>query len=359
MAGHARHAAFEAAILADRDNVEEYLVYADWLIARGDPRGELIVAQYRSDDPMGGNAMLMRDEILAKHPELVPPLNRHRRTLRWRLGFLDRVKIEDTEPDDLDTLFGHPSAALLRTLSLDAAFPNMPAAIARLGESQRPTLETLEITRSGATAPTVAELEAMMRDERALDDRLFAQVPRLKTLTFRGSGAFNTCQHEGLTTLNLRNPAPFNCERWLLPTLTTLSSGWTSAIWESDLPSLRNLDLRSAPHDPFEHSGFRSLLPRLETLHVHLSWLDEDPFAACARLEGAADLIGHLQRLDVSYTLLENLNGGGEEARLIQRLDALKPSIGFQDRKVYYRHTPGAHISANNFPPRPPVPPRR
>ncbi|MBA3538368.1 MAG: TIGR02996 domain-containing protein, partial [Deltaproteobacteria bacterium] len=37
----------EAAILADPDDTAAYLVYADWLQSRGDPRGELIVLQHQ------------------------------------------------------------------------------------------------------------------------------------------------------------------------------------------------------------------------------------------------------------------------------------------------------------------------
>jgi uncharacterized protein (TIGR02996 family) len=36
---------FEAAIIADTDDVGAYTVYADWLLERGDPRGELITVQ--------------------------------------------------------------------------------------------------------------------------------------------------------------------------------------------------------------------------------------------------------------------------------------------------------------------------
>src|SRR5687767_9294959 len=41
----ARNRELEAAIAADRDSDAPYLVYADWLQERGDPRGELIAVQ--------------------------------------------------------------------------------------------------------------------------------------------------------------------------------------------------------------------------------------------------------------------------------------------------------------------------
>lgn len=45
-AEEARHPELEAAITADPDAEEAYLVYADWLQGRGDPRGELICVQH-------------------------------------------------------------------------------------------------------------------------------------------------------------------------------------------------------------------------------------------------------------------------------------------------------------------------
>jgi uncharacterized protein (TIGR02996 family) len=42
----AREASFEQALVDDPEQVEGYLVYADWLQARGEPRGELIAVQH-------------------------------------------------------------------------------------------------------------------------------------------------------------------------------------------------------------------------------------------------------------------------------------------------------------------------
>src|SRR5688500_18514450 len=41
-----RNLALEEAIAQDPDDEEAYLVYADWLAERGDPRGELIAVQH-------------------------------------------------------------------------------------------------------------------------------------------------------------------------------------------------------------------------------------------------------------------------------------------------------------------------
>src|SRR5688572_15486077 len=45
-AGGGANAELEAAIAADPDQPEPYLVYADWLQSQDDPRGELIVVQH-------------------------------------------------------------------------------------------------------------------------------------------------------------------------------------------------------------------------------------------------------------------------------------------------------------------------
>lgn len=60
------------AIVEDPDDIGPRLVYADWLMERGDPRGEFIVAQCRADDeslePGERTEWTVRaEELLAKH----------------------------------------------------------------------------------------------------------------------------------------------------------------------------------------------------------------------------------------------------------------------------------------------------
>ncbi len=85
-----RAASLRARIIAYPDDEATFLVYADALLARGEPRGELIAIDAALDRaPIGGRAALRRAraELVAQHPVLVPPPI-HDVTLRWRLGFV-------------------------------------------------------------------------------------------------------------------------------------------------------------------------------------------------------------------------------------------------------------------------------
>ena len=53
-------AELEAAILENPDDDAPYLVYADWLMASGDPRGELIVMQHDADEAEGNRKKALR-----------------------------------------------------------------------------------------------------------------------------------------------------------------------------------------------------------------------------------------------------------------------------------------------------------
>jgi uncharacterized protein (TIGR02996 family) len=105
--------------LVSFDDPEPFLVYADWLQQRGDPRGELIVAHHRK------NAKLA-SALLKEHGDvLIPPRLNKRGTIKveWRFGFISSVCIGAIDEMDelLVTLFEHPSAMLMRELVLDGA----------------------------------------------------------------------------------------------------------------------------------------------------------------------------------------------------------------------------------------------
>jgi uncharacterized protein (TIGR02996 family) len=106
----------EATLRANPHDRDAYLVYADWLQSRGDPRGELIVQMVNGLDPM---------PLLKKHKKLlygslinriVPPHDKP--PFIWRNGFIQRVELEREEKyrpisPVLQALLAHPSSALL------------------------------------------------------------------------------------------------------------------------------------------------------------------------------------------------------------------------------------------------------
>jgi len=150
----------EAAILADPDNADAYLVYADWLQAQGDPRGELIVLQHRGEtdaatalldehaehfwgDVVEDQDMLVRNQYCKLGP-----------TTAWRWGFLHAIWIGRTSPDGthidgvLAKLLEHPSARFVRELTAGIASyeDNSYMGVAQvLGERSLPTLRALTI----------------------------------------------------------------------------------------------------------------------------------------------------------------------------------------------------------------------
>jgi uncharacterized protein (TIGR02996 family) len=130
-----------AAILANRDDVDLYLVYADELQRAGDPRGELIVMQNRIqavDDSKKRHALQRTcDDWIARH-DLLGPLRAFGRSVferhaevTWRFGFIRCLEIgwgpkatgetPATARDTLAAILQHPSSAFLTYLVLGPA----------------------------------------------------------------------------------------------------------------------------------------------------------------------------------------------------------------------------------------------
>jgi uncharacterized protein (TIGR02996 family) len=112
-----RNPELEARLACDPEDVDAYLVYADWLSERGDPRGDLIVLQDR---------IQRADDVLAKHrAAFLGPLERVPKkawTIEWDRGFVRKLRLElKAEPEGWATivpeLLAHPSFALLRSFS--------------------------------------------------------------------------------------------------------------------------------------------------------------------------------------------------------------------------------------------------
>lgn len=143
----------EAVAMADPDNREARLIYADWLQGQGDPRGELIAVQLALGTASGTQrTQLQREEtrILRDHNERLVPAriqqamddqerrrprdsNRWSRgvwergctTIHWDGGFITRARIarereegESSVEELLGDLLDHPSGRLLRELEI-------------------------------------------------------------------------------------------------------------------------------------------------------------------------------------------------------------------------------------------------
>lgn len=194
-AREARNESLEAAIAADPDAVEPYLVYADWLQSQGDPRGELIAVQAKLGSAKGREKaeLLIREEELlsenAKH--FFGPLSRHttsRHThLDWHCGF-----VRGMNGDGLGTKAGeflaHRSAAFLRDLrDLDPLPPAPPALLETFDASQGPLPEILAAPRLHALAIGWAEIVTEWAHPRLERLRLRNAVPEVLQALARGS----------------------------------------------------------------------------------------------------------------------------------------------------------------------------
>ena len=235
----------ETAILADRDDAALYLVLADELQERGDPRGELVVMQNQiqsTDDPKARHALQRQcDEWIARH-DLLGPLRDFGRSVfgrhaevTWRYGFIRCLEIgwgpkagdtPETARRTLEAILRHPSSRFitllvlgpapgtrdemdmqclvdaiaetgcpkaLRSLHLGKLCDWPPAqtstgdlshASAALGRLQKLTLEAGTVTIGELALPELVELRIMCisLDDRAIEELCAIRCPKLRTL---------------------------------------------------------------------------------------------------------------------------------------------------------------------------------
>lgn len=274
----------ETEILARPDDDEPYLVYADWLQQRSDPRGELITLHARltnEPDGPGRRALLAAERALYEAHEgyLMPSLlgrlvdqpkrktdkPLHRCEAEWHLGFLRAVRIArkaDSQPTLLEVvseLATHPSARFLRGVAIGTSEKekaDLNALVAPLAASSWPLLEELTL---GDFGPNELDIAASSIGS---TDSLFGKLPTLKRLVLRGWLRFDRqLKHAGLRSLSVvaENPTQktfANLASAKLPALEelTLSAAeieLSAASLErlfkrDDLPMLRRLRIENA-----------------------------------------------------------------------------------------------------------------
>jgi uncharacterized protein (TIGR02996 family) len=327
----------EKAIAADPDSTQPYLVYADWLQAHGDPRGELIVVQHdlhgapaakREELEARARALIQRHSVHLLG-ELAPLADGDAGDLEWRLGFLRAARIRNAEEDLVRGFLGHRSALALRRLALggrDEARDLEPAiSVLCERDGARPPLLELAIGPEAEPADELDEYERMV--EGAVPSigslsPLWRVYPGLSCLRVRGADAtFGAISAPELTTLELDLAiSPTNVlelGRAKLPKIERLEiafrngsvQGEESAFdWILRLGRLRDLAFRSAFHtNPFVAKLAASpVAERLVSLDLSDGSLDD---AGAAPLL-AAGSFPKLERLDLSRNVL-----GGAVAR--------------------------------------------
>ena len=340
------------------DQVESYLVYADWLSGRGSPRGELAVLQHALETRP--SPQLRRVELAlraANRDLLVGDLARFGPQLRvgWRLGWIERAVLtlgrsrrgdaSAVLDEALAELLAHPSAAFLRHLALEDVASTRPvyqAALDRLAEAGGPpTLATLRI---GCEAPlgrglfdysevepaVIGTLEPLsrahprLRDVELCGDAILlgeAVFPELRRLSIR-------CQRMSPALIDLVRPQRFpELEQLELAVGASGGAEQSAALLaavarlleDTGWPDLRRLALRqlSSPAPAIAALCRSQLLGRLT--HVSFAGCELDD-AAIAALVGAGEQLAHLERLE----LVSSRGAVGASEQLLEPMHPLR-----------------------------------
>jgi uncharacterized protein (TIGR02996 family) len=257
------HLGLEAEILAARDAIDPHLVYADWLLGKSDPRGELIVAQHQlAERPGDKKRQQAAARILADHADYLMPAglaaSRHAES-SWHLGYLDRVRLARrtarTTPLDavLGELLAHPSARFVRGLVLgplgdDGPYKYGPL-VAAICAAPPPLLAELVI---GDFTPRDTTLQFTHIGNAS---PLLAKLPKLRTLVLRGGTLSFTAalRHATLESLTIDT--------------SSLATAFTK-LARATLPALRTLELAAPDLSPTttELAHLLAQLPRLRRL---------------------------------------------------------------------------------------------
>lgn len=321
----------EASIREAPEDREVYLVYADWLSERNDPRGELSICQANADrDPA---ARSRAQELLRLHRRyflgafgaedaMVEPVD-----LTWRLGWVESMDFTTVDRDSLLGAMRLPSTKFLRSLRIrrlgydDAEMSVMWSTLIEAGS--RPTLRDLSLgreddqiswMRTGAVPVTLPQLYPNLESLKlraggiSLDAKSLA-LPKLKSLVVESGGLapettraivractsgslpaltrlelwFGSRHYGGTTTIG--DVLPLLATR--MPKLTDLglmNSEIADDIAKAlkDAPLLRtvkNLDLSMGVltgAGAASLAAAKSSLPLLETLNVSENYLSED-----------------------------------------------------------------------------------
>jgi uncharacterized protein (TIGR02996 family) len=268
-----RTKALEQAIEADLDDVDAFLVYADWIQTLGDPRGGLIVAQ------AGGDRSAAQAYLADRAALFLGPLAEHTGydgallDLAWHCGFIRRAKLTarnlwQAAPEKVfEQLLEHSSTRWLTELAIDVS------------------------DRQGGNNDTWAI-------QPVVDVLCTHYLPYVRTLAIGSIG------HVRLT----------DEDNYIYPNEPT----WHAAlgfVWRST-PAVRRLVLRG---DPGPIGAIA--LPALERLELEPTTLTGDAIAALT----IAD-VPRLERLDVRFREVPYLPAATraiEQRERVERLDRL------------------------------------
>jgi uncharacterized protein (TIGR02996 family) len=317
----------EAQIHANPDDPGPYLVYADWLQHRGDPRGDLITIQHQlAESPTDRAKRTAEKKVLDEfggyfHPKALAELlalpkrgePSARTEVTWRTGFYERIRIarpSDRYPElapALTEALAHPSAGFLRSIVLGPLGTSkyLYAPLLAVIQKAKPALleelvigdftderNELAYSSAGNLCPVINALPALTR----------LRV-RAGTVRFESQLKHPVLRELAIETVDLPDPMREKLFAARLPALETLELDAPKADWLSVLqrspnafPALRRLTLRHTRRtgELLESLLHSPLLARLQVLE-----LTDGDLTDAAMLSVQADRIAHLRRLDL------------------------------------------------------------
>lgn len=327
-----RNQALEAQIARDLDAAPAFLVYADWLQAEGDPRGELVMLQHALATAPDDTRKAREAELLAL-PDHLGDVDPELATFGWRWGFVDRVSILN-ERDWMDSsydvlplvrrIFEAPVAAFVRELRLGVIrwmenaedVPRVLEEVGRLGGARHVRRLVLGDMKDNdcdlahhpigpidAITTYFHDLEVLSLWGTEMDLSSPLALPRLKELTVE------TCALERQTGAAIVNGA--------LPALERLTLWFGSRNYGGDctaadltrlldgkaFPKLKHLGLMNAEFsdDLCAALAQAPIVDQLESLDLSLGTMSD---AGARSLLDARERFAHLARFDVSDNFL-------------------------------------------------------
>jgi uncharacterized protein (TIGR02996 family) len=304
----------EAAIAADVDGVDAYLVYADWLQTQNDPRGELIAVQHALMQKPSAKLRKAEAALLAKH-DFAGGLEI---AVEWHLGFFSSIYFTAREGDkSIDELVRRalalPSARYVRHLAFGqtAETEAKYEPLAKLLSKQKlPFLRSLEFGRCED------DWEVSWTNVGSLAP-LYKAFPKLECLRVAGSSiALGSLALPKLRELEIQSNWPGDILTVLskakLPKLERLELDLGGSanripslrpILDGRFPALRHLALEwiGPSRDDLEALGTGKTLAKLETLSLASDSITD---TKAEMLVAHARRYQHLAKLDLDNNLL-------------------------------------------------------
>jgi uncharacterized protein (TIGR02996 family) len=330
----------EAAIYADPEDAQAYLVYADWLQEQGDPRGELITLQHAAASKKDKKVAQAAEKHLAAHadaflgplaPWTKPQDGRDEgEVFIWKNGFIHTARLSVDEHGDTefegeldqlyDMLVGQPSGKFLVELRvgmnrtsydndqqplIDAMVKKPPRAlrVLHIGDFEPPEeceVSWYNIGKLGKLWKVIPQLRHLILHGGSwtLGDLELPEVRRVELKT----GGLSKASGDAIAKAKI--PKVEHLEIWYGTDDYGGGCGpaqVTALLARTDLPALRWLGLKNADFgdEICKVVGKGKLVKQLTHLDLSMSVLTDDGARALAAHK---DALAHLQELNVSDT---------------------------------------------------------